>query len=366
MIRFLDLHAQYQSMKTEIDDAIADVIRRSAFIGGEHLAAFEAEFADYQQAEHCVCVGNGTDAIEILLEALELPAESEVIVPANSFIASSEAVTRSGLKVVFADVDAQTQNLSVPDVKRRITPSTSAIIAVHLQGRPAPMGELMELAREHGVKVIEDAAQAHGAEIGGRRVGAIGVGGTFSFYPGKNLGAYGDGGAITTNDATLAKRCRMIANHGRTAKYDHQFEGRNSRLDGLQAAILRVKLRYLDSWVDQRNELARQYMQGLGNIPGLVLPAPVGDARHVFHLFVIRSDRRDELTAYLAAQGIQTGIHYPIALPKLAAYAHLAQDKEDMFANRSDGTLLSLPIGEHLSSDDLKTVIAAVRSFHAA
>ena len=366
MIKFLDLNAQYQSIKAEIDEAIADVIARSAFIGGEHLTAFEAEFAAYQQAEHCVCVGNGTDAIEILLEALELPAGSEVIVPANTFIASSEAVTRSGFKVVFADVDPQTQNLSTADVKRRITPSTSAIIAVHLQGRPAPMAELMELARQHGLKVIEDAAQAHGAEIEGRRVGAIGDGGTFSFYPGKNLGAYGDGGAITTNDAALAKRCRMIANHGRTAKYDHQFEGRNSRLDGLQAAVLRVKLRYLDGWIDHRNDLARQYMQGLGDVPDLILPAPVGNARHAFHLFVIRSDKRDELAAYLAAQGIQTGIHYPIALPKLAAYAHLGQDKEDLFANRSDSTLLSLPIGEHLSSEDLKTVIAAVRSFHAA
>jgi dTDP-4-amino-4,6-dideoxygalactose transaminase len=241
---------------------------------------------------------------------------------------------------------------------------TSAIIAVHLQGRPAPMTELLELAGQHGLKVIEDAAQAHGAEIDGRRVGAIGVGGAFSFYPGKNLGAYGDGGAITTNDAALAKRCRMIANHGRTAKYDHQFEGRNSRLDGLQAAILRVKLRYLDGWVNHRNELAGLYLEGLKDIPSLILPAPVGNARHAFHLFVIRSESRDELAAYLDSKGIQTGVHYPIALPKLAAYAYLGQDKEDLCANRIDRTLLSLPIGEHLSSEDIKSVIAAVRSFH--
>ncbi|UYO48385.1 DegT/DnrJ/EryC1/StrS family aminotransferase [Rhodopseudomonas palustris] len=366
MIKFLDLNAQYQTIRAEIDEAIAGVIERSAFIGGQDLRDFETEFAAYQQVNHCIGVGNGTDAIEILIEALGLPERSEVIVPANSFIASSEAVTRAGLKVVFADVNPDTQNLSPADVERRITPATSAIVAVHLQGRPAPMQELLELSSRYGLKLLEDAAQAHGAEINGRRVGGIGAGGTFSFYPGKNLGAYGDGGAITTNDPDLAKRCRMIANHGRISKYDHEFEGRNSRLDGLQAAILRVKLRHLDGWIGHRNLLARRYIERLGGIDGLVLPAAVGNVRHAFHLFVVRSERRDELAAFLSERGIQTGIHYPIALPKLAAYEYLGQAHEQMFANTADRTLLSLPIGEHLTLADVDTVTDAVRAFHEA
>ncbi len=366
MIRFLDLNAQYRSIKDEIDSAIADVIARSAFIGGDHLAAFEAEFAAYQQAEHCIGVANGTDAIEILLEALNLPSGSEVIVPANSFIASSEAVTRSGHTVVFADVDPVTLRLSADDVRRRVTPRTAAILAVHLHGCPAPMEALGRPAREHGLKLIEDAAQGHGAEIGGRRVGALADGGTFSFYPGKNLGAYGDGGAITTNDAELARRCRMIANHGRLAKYDHQFEGRNSRLDNLQAAILRAKLRHLDDWIDHRNRLARHYLASLEGVGDMILPVPPENARHAWHLFVVRTRQRDALAAYLADRGIQTGIHYPIALPRLTAYAHLGQAAEDMVAAKSADTILSLPIGEHLTANDVDVVTSAVRAFFSA
>lgn len=366
MIRFLDLNAQYRSIKDEIDSAIADVIARSAFIGGEHHAAFEAEFAAYQQAGHCIGVGNGTDAIEILLEAMSLPRGSEVIVPANSFIASSEAVTRAGHRVVFADVNPATLCLSVEDVRRRVTPRTSAILAVHLYGCPAPMEELGLLARERGLRLIEDAAQAHGAEVGGRRVGALADGGIFSFYPGKNLGAYGDGGAITTNDAELARRCRMIANHGRLAKYDHQFEGRNSRLDNLQAAILRVKLRHLDGWIEHRNRLARHYVTSLAGFGDIVLPAPPAHLRHAYHLFVVRSRRRDALAAHLAAHGIQTGIHYPIALPRLAAYACHPQAAEDLVACHVAETVLSLPIGEHLTIADVDEVAAAVRAFFAS
>lgn len=360
MIKFLDLHHQYLSMKEEMDAAIADIIARSAFIGGAEIAAFERAFAAYQQVEHCVGVGNGTDAIEIALEALDLPAGSEVIVPANSFIASSEAVTRSGLKVVFADVDPDTYTLDLDDVARRITPLTSAIIAVHLYGHPCDMSGLASLAHTHGLKILEDCAQAHGAELNGKRLGGVGHIGTFSFYPGKNLGAYGDAGAITTNDADLAKRCRMIANHGRTGKYDHQFEGRNSRLDTLQAAILSVKLPHLESWVRQRNVIADRYRQGLAGVGDLILPARPGNGRHAHHLFVVRTDDRDGLAARLKAQGIDTGVHYPIALTKLEAYAYLGQADADMFANTSDRTLLSLPIGEHLTTADADIVIEAI------
>jgi dTDP-4-amino-4,6-dideoxygalactose transaminase len=218
MIKFLDLNAQYESIRPAIDEAIASVIARAAFIGGEDITRFESAFAAFQQAEHCVAVGNGTDAIEIALEALALPPGSEVIVPANSFIASSEAVTRGGHRVVFADVDPMSYTLDPADVRQRVTPQTKAIVVVHLYGHPARMDELLAIAKEHDLRIIEDCAQAHGAEFRGHRVGAIGDIGTFSFYPGKNLGAYGDGGAIVTNDADLALKCRMIANHGRIDK----------------------------------------------------------------------------------------------------------------------------------------------------
>jgi dTDP-4-amino-4,6-dideoxygalactose transaminase len=363
VIKFLDLHAQYLAIKPEIDAAIAAVIRETAFVGGTAVAAFEDEFARYQQAGHCVGVANGTDAIEIALEALALPPGSEVIVPANSFIASSEAVTRSGHRVVFADVDSGSYTLDLADVERRISANTRAIVAVHLYGHPCAMDGLGELARRHGLRIVEDCAQAHGAEYGARRVGAICDIGTFSFYPGKNLGAYGDAGAILTDDADLAKRCRMIANHGRTGKYDHEFEGRNSRLDGLQAAILRAKLRHLDGWVDRRNQIAGRYLRLLAGVGDLVLPSVAPDVRHAFHLFVVRTQSRDALAAHLAERGVQTGVHYPVALPRLAAYRHLGQSTEGMFACRADRQLLSLPIGEHLSDADVDAVCEAVTSF---
>jgi dTDP-4-amino-4,6-dideoxygalactose transaminase len=227
------------------------------------------------------------------------------------------------------------------------------------------LDELLTLAKEHNLKLIEDCAQAHGAEHRGRRVGAIGDAGTFSFYPGKNLGAYGDAGAITTHDSALAERCRMIANHGRIDKYDHRFEGRNSRLDGIQAAVLRVKLLHLDKWIERRHAVARHYSGALSGIADLSLPGLGPDCRHAFHLYVVRTPRRDELAAHLKAREIQTGVHYPIALPKLAAYAYLKQANEPMFANKSDAQLLSLPMGEQLTDVDVSTVADAVRDFFA-
>lgn len=366
IIKFLDLQSQYASIREEMDSAIQSVLENVSFIGGVELTAFETEFAAFQGAAHCVGVGNGTDALEIALEALDLPPGAEVIVPANSFIASSEAVTRSGLRVVFADVDPDTYLLDLGDVKHRLTPKTRALVVVHLYGNPCDMDAVLAFAREHGLRVIEDAAQAHGAEWRQRRVGAIGDIGTFSFYPGKNLGAYGDGGAVLTNDGTLAKKARMIANHGRVAKYDHEFEGRNSRLDGLQAAILRVKLRHLDGWIGRRNAIARQYIEGLIGVGDLILPQLAqADARHAFHLFVVRTASRQALAHHLEAAGIQTGRHYPVALPKLAAYRYLGEIEVTMFANRADQDLLSLPIGEHLSNEDVHEVIQEISGFFA-
>jgi len=363
MIKFLDLKKQYLSIKSEIDQALALVIEQTAFIGGKHVKQFEEEFSLYQQAAYCVGVANGTDALEIALESLELPKNSEIIVPANSFIASSEAVTRAGFKVVFCDCDVDNYTISIASLKSKITPNTKVIMAVHLYGHPCDMGSVLQIAKDNDLKVIEDCAQAHGAEYDGERVGAIGDIGTFSFYPGKNLGAYGDGGAIITNNGELAKKCRMIANHGRIEKYNHEFEGRNSRLDALQAAILSVKLRYLDVWTEARIKVADYYLEALKDCPGVVLPKREAWAKQVYHLFVVRVKSRLELQEYLKANDIQTGIHYPIALPKLAAYEYLGQATEQLVANQMDEELLSLPIGEHLEPTDIQEVASKIKSF---
>lgn len=364
MIKFLDLAHQYKKIKPEIDSALAEVIQESGFIGGDFVNKFELQFADYVGAAHCIGAGNGTDALEIAIEALEMPEGAEIIVPANSFIASSEAVTRQGFKVVFADCDDKSYLVSPADVVRKISPKTAAIVVVHLYGHPCDMGSLLHIAQEHKLKVIEDCAQAHGAMFKDQSVGSIGDIASFSFYPGKNLGAYGDGGAITTNSSYLAKRSRMIANHGRIGKYDHEFEGRNSRLDGLQAAILSVKLNYLDEWTSQRIELAEVYLKELADLDEISLPVRQPWAKQVYHLFVIRTDRRDALREFLSTKSISTGIHYPIALPKLPAYRYLNQD-DTPTANLIDDSLLSLPIGDHLELDDAKFVADQVKAFFA-
>ena len=363
MIKFLDLQQQYATIQHDIDAAISKVIHDAAFVGGKYVSQFEEEFAAYQRARYCIGVGNGTDALEIAIEALEFPLQSEILVPANSFIASAEAVTRTGHTVVFCDCDPHTYTISLNDVTRKISSKTKAIIAVHLYGHPADMEALLTIAREHRLKVIEDCAQAHGAEYKGQRVGTLGDVGTFSFYPGKNLGAYGDAGAIITNDEAFARTCRMIANHGRVVKYHHAFEGRNSRLDGLQAAILSAKLPYLDGWLASRRAVAQHYCKMLQDLDEIILPQEASWARHVYHLFVVRSRHRDRLQAYLKHHQIQTGIHYPIALPKLPAYHYLNQAEESMLANTFDSQVLSLPMGEHVSGQDVEYVAERIRDF---
>ena len=364
MIKFLDLHAQYSSIKDEIDAAIAATIESSGFIGGQAVSEFESAFADYQAAAHCIGVGNGTDALEVLIEALDLPQRSEIIVPANSFIASAEAVTRCGHDAVFCDYDAANMTLDVGDAENRITEKTAAIIAVHLYGHPCDMDPILRLAERHELAVIEDAAQAHGAEYRGRRVGAIGNGGTFSFFPGKNLGAYGDAGAITTNDAALAQKWRRLATHARLAKFDHDVVGRNSRLDALQAAILSVKLGHLDDWTKRRIRVAGRYRARLRGCPAIVLPEEAGWARQVYHLFVIRCRDRDALRASLADKDIATGIHYPCSIPKTPAYSNCGDFDESMLANRENQSLLSLPIGEHMDDAAVDTVCDEILRFY--
>ncbi len=360
MVKFLDLNKQYRSIKKEIDVAIKDVIAETAFISGKYAKQFEEKFADYINANYCQSVANGTDALEIAIESLNLKKESEIIVPANSFISSSEAVTRSGHKVIFCDVNEDDYTINIDDLIKRITKNTKAIVAVHLYGHPCDMDKILTIANDYNLKVIEDCAQAHGAKYKGKKVGVIGDIGCFSFYPGKNLGAYGDAGAITTNDEELYKKCKMIANHGRIDKYDHKFEGRNSRMDGIQGAVLSVKLKYLDSWIDMRRNAAFRYNELLRDCNEIILPKENEWSLHVYHLFVIRYNRRDELIKKLSNLGISCGIHYPIALPKLEAYKYLEQNNDKGFAWVSDGLLLSLPISDTIELDEVAKVSQAL------
>ena len=364
MIKFLDLHKQYLTIKNEIDNAISSVITQGAFIGGKYVSSFEREFADYQKAPFCVGVANGTDALEIAIESFGFPKGSEIIVPANSFIASAEAVTRIGCRVVFCDCNPDTYTVSIEDIRKKITGNTRAIIVVHLYGHPCDMDELNSIASEYNLKIIEDCAQAHGSEYKGKRVGTLGDIGAFSFYPGKNLGAYGDAGAIIVKDENAARKIRMIANHGRLEKYNHEFEGRNSRLDGLQAAILSVKLPHLEKWTERRRAVANQYVEGLKDVSEIHLPQEKVWARHVWHLFVIRVQERDKLKKYLTEKNIETGIHYPICLPKLKAYSYTGQAAESMLANRFDTQLLSLPMGEHITNENVSEIVGIIKQYY--
>lgn len=363
-VPFLDLTAQYQSLRPAMDKAMSEVLTSARFIGGSVVTQFETEFADYVGAKHCVGVGNGTDALELALRAMRLPSDGEVIVPANSFIGSSEAVANAGLRVRFCDVDT-TYTLDPVKVEQAVNATTVAIMPVHLYGQPADMGSLLTIADRYGLRVIEDCAQAHGAEIQGRKVGTFGDAAAFSFFPGKNLGAYGDAGAIVTNDDQLCHLARMLANHGRMEKYRHEYEGRNSRLDALQARVLLVKLPHLSDWTNRRREVAARYHRLLGPLqsPRFALPPVLDDARSAYHLFVIRIADRKDLIRHLSERGVDTGIHYPIALPDQPAYEHL--DQRDSCPNSLAWAqeLLSLPMGEHLSDDQVDYVAECIGAF---
>jgi dTDP-4-amino-4,6-dideoxygalactose transaminase len=361
-VPLVDLRAQYRSIKNEIDQAIANVVNDAAFVGGKYVTQFEGEFATFCMAKHCVGVGNGTDALFIALRSLGVGKEDEVITVANSFIATSEAITMAGAKVVFVDCDPQTYNMNTNQILSAITPRTKAIIPVHLYGQPADLTALQTIAREHDLFLIEDAAQAHGAEFEGKRVGSFGDIACFSFYPGKNLGAYGDGGAIITNNEELAMKCRMIGNHGRVKKYDHEFEGVNSRLDGLQAAILSVKLRHLEEWTRKRREIAKIYHELLMNSE-VITPVEAPRVKHIYHLYVVRTPQREAVQAALKTKEIETGIHYPIPLPHLQAYRHLGHTSEDFpVTTRYSKEILSLPMYPELSKAQIEYVCDQLRN----
>ncbi len=364
---FVDLHAQYRSIKDEVSTAITTVLERGDFILGHDVAEFEREFADYCGTRHAVGVDSGLSALELGLRALGVGPGDEVIVPANSFIASALPITALGAKAVLVDVDEDTYNLDVTLVEAAITPRTKAIMPVHLYGRLADMAAIMELAERHGLKVIEDACQAHGARsslagVSGRAAGGFGHVAAFSFYPAKNLGAYGDGGALTTDDDEIAERVRLLRNYGSKVKYHHEVAGYNRRLDTLHAAVLRVKLRYLDAWNAARQRHAVAYREALAG-SDLILPSPAPEGEHVYHLYVVRCRERDELQAHLSALGIATGIHYPIPIHLQPAYRDLGHSPGDFpITERLAAEILSLPMFAELPASAPARVAAAIAS----
>ena len=363
-VPFVDLKAQYDSIKKEIDDAIAKVISQTAFVGGAFVKEFEEAFARYCGTDHCVGVANGTDALFIALKTLGVGPGDEVITVANSFVATSEAIKMAGAQVVFVDCHPTTYNIDVTKIEARITDKTKAIIPVHLYGQPADMDPIVALAKKHNLRVVGDAAQAHGALYKGRKIAAYADITCYSFYPGKNLGAYGDGGALVTNNAEWAVAARMFANHGRTKKYDHDLEGVNSRLDGIQAAILTVKLRHLEQWTESRRQNAYRYNAALKTV--VTTPEELDDVRAVYHLYVVRvpADRRERFQETLKVAGIDTGIHYPIALPYLNAYKYLGHKATD-FPNalKASQEIVSLPMFPELTKDQTEYIVNKIREF---
>lgn len=365
-VPFADLYAQYQSIQSDIDQAIAEVIRNSAFIRGPHVERFESQYAKLMEAAHCVSCGNGTDSLYIAMIALGVKPGDEVIAPAHSWISTTETITQAGAKVVFCDTDRDTFTIDPSRLAALVTPRTVGIIPVHLYGQAADMEPIMAVAQRHGLWVLEDCAQAHLARYRGRLVGTFGQAASFSFYPGKNLGAMGDAGALTTSDGELAQRMAMFARHGGLRKGDHRIEGINSRLDGLQAAILSVKLPHLADWTRRRQAVARAYDERLAGIPGLTVPTVGAGREHVYHLYVVRHERRDALAEHLASRGIQTVINYPVALPFLPAYARLGHAPSDFpNAHHNQSRILSLPIFAEMTEAQIEAVVAAVRSFPA-
>jgi dTDP-4-amino-4,6-dideoxygalactose transaminase len=361
-IPFVDLHAQYQSIKTEIDAAIAGVITESAFIRGPHVENFERAWAKTMGIRHCVSCANGTDALYITMRGLQLKPGDEVITTAHSWISTSETVTQAGGRVVFCDTDNDTFTINPALIEAKITPRTVGIIPVHLYGQSADMDAIMAIAKKHKLWVIEDCAQAHLAHFKSRLTGTFGNAATYSFYPGKNLGAYGDAGCIVTNDDSLADWTATFARHG--GKGDHVMEGVNSRLDGLQAAILNVKLPHLADWTEARRRVASRYDKLLNGVGDIVTPGLGCDRDHVYHLYVIRTGKRDALKKHLADAGIATVLNYPRALPFYPAYAYLGHKPADFpVAYRNQSLILSLPIYPEMSDEMIVYTASHIKGF---
>ena len=359
-IPVLDIGATYRELQSDIDTAVARTLASGQYIGGDEVTAFEAAYAQYCGAAHCIGVGNGLDALHLTLRAMDVGDGDEVIVASNGFIATLLAVSMTGATPVLVEPDPLTHNLDPEKVAAAITPRTRILLPTHLYGQPADLDPLLDLARRHGLKLIEDSAQAHGASYKGRRVGGHGDAVTWSFYPSKNLGAVGDAGAVTTNDPELAARIRMLGNYGSSQRYVNEVRGVNSRLDPIQAAILGVKLRHLDDWNDRRRDIAALYTSALAD-SGLTLPVVPDWAEPVWHQYVVQSDHRDAFAAGLGEAGIATLIHYPIPPHLQHAYADLALPRGSLpIAEHLAGRVLSLPMGPHLALEQAQQVVEAI------
>jgi dTDP-4-amino-4,6-dideoxygalactose transaminase len=358
-IPFVDLKTQYQSIKPEIDAAISNVLENAAFIAGENLASFEANFATHMGVSHCIGCANGTDAIEIALEALGIGEGDEVLVPAYTWVSTASAVSRVGANPIFVDIHPDYYTIDVDNIEPKLTSRTKAIITVHYYGLPADMDSIIKIAKVHNLKVIEDCAQAHNATINGQKVGSFGDIATYSFYPGKNLGAYGDGGAIITNSKDLNQKARMIARLGQQGKHNHVITGRNSRLDGIQAGILNVKLTHLQDWTAKRQLIASWYFELLKELP-IKLPMKPEGFGHVYHLFVIQSDDRNKLKEFLEQNGISTQIHYPKPLHQVGIFTDQGAFP---VAEAMSEKLLSLPMYAELNKVQVEYVALGLKKF---
>src|SRR6266850_5362234 len=360
-IPLVDLKAQYATIKDEINDAISNVIADTAFIAGKYAKTFEEEFARYAGFQHCVGCGNGTDALELALGALGVGPGDEVLVPALTWVSSAICASQVGAKPVFVDTLPDTYTIDPSKIEGKITNRTKAIIPVHLYGLPAEMEEIMAIARKHNLRVVEDCAQAHGATYKGQKVGTLGDVACFSFYPGKNLGAYGDAGCLCSNSEQLAIKARKIANYGGLARHEHEFAGRNSRLDGLQGAILSVKLKYINQWTEARQRHAAAYTAALRNA-GIQLPVVPENSTHVFHLYVVQVENRDAVQQKMKERGISAEIHYPVALPFIKAFQSMGHKPQEFaVAHRQASRILSLPIYPELTGEMIQFITGALK-----
>jgi len=364
-VKFIDLKLQYECLKDSIDLAIKNVIENTSFIGGKYVREFEQMFSSKYGVKNFISTANGTDSLYIIMKMLGIGPGDEVITAANSWISSSETITQCGAKPVFVDIDPLFYTIDENKIEEKINSRTKAIMPVHIFGQMCNMEKIKRIAAKHKLFVIEDCAQSHFSEYAGQLAGTFGIAGSFSFYPGKNLGAYGDAGGIMTNDDELGTRCRMFANHGSLVKHDHKMEGINSRLDGLQAAILSVKLNYIDQWTEKRIQHASFYSQLFSLSKHVIAPVVRPDTKHSFHLYVVRVKRRDALQNHLRESGIEAAIHYPSPLPFLPAYSHFGYDRSDFPVSYSyKDEILSLPLFPELSEEQIEYVVNSVDRFY--
>jgi dTDP-4-amino-4,6-dideoxygalactose transaminase len=365
-VPFVDLKAQYLTIKDEIDVAIKNVITETAFIGGKYVKAFEKAFAEQYGVDHVVACANGTDSLYIIMKMLGIGAGDEVITVANSWISSSETITQTGARPVFVDIDPLYYSMNEQLLEAAITTKTKAVIVVHLHGQMCAIDTIKSICDKHHIALIEDCAQSHFSAYKNMQAGLTGIAGSFSFYPGKNLGAYGDAGCIITNNEELATKCRMYANHGALVKHQHEIEGINSRMDGLQASILLAKLPYIKEWTAKRIDVASWYSEALKGIEEIVLPALRPNSKHSYHLYVLLAEYRDELLQYLKEQGVEAAIHYPRILPVLPAYSYLGYTPADFpIAYACQQKIISLPIYPELTIEQVNYVAEVIRAFYS-